>query len=95
MNILTMIIYYKFTYKQWKILAVFTRYFSIEFFVYDNCTPLQTYVACWFVCFLMFLAEFRHQMLIPQQVNNPVGERLEKKLQDHQLLQMKANHAKQ
>lgn len=44
--------------------------------------------------FLMFVAEFLHQMLTPQQVNNPVGERQEKKLQD-QLLQTRVNHAEQ
>lgn len=41
----------------------------------------------------MFVAEFHHQMLTPLQVNNPVGERQERKLQDHQLLQMRVNHA--
>lgn len=87
--------YYKFTYKQRKSLADFTRYFSTEFFVCENHAPLQTCVTYWLVCFVMFVAEFPHQMLNPQQVNNPAGERQEKKLQDHQLLQMRASHEEQ
>lgn len=87
--------HYEFTYKQRKILADFTRYFSTGSFACENCAPLQSCVTCWFVCFFMFVAEFRHQMLNPQQVNNPVGERPEKKVQDHQLLQTRANHAEQ
>lgn len=38
-------------------------------------------------------AEFPLQMLTPQQVNSPVGERQGKKPQDHQSLPMRANHA--
>lgn len=87
--------HYEFTYKQRKILADFTRYFSTGSFACENCAPLQSCVTCWFVCFFTFVAEFRHQMLNPQQINNPVGERPEKKVQDHQLLQTRANHAEQ
>jgi len=43
--------------------------------------------------FLMFMAEFCHQMRTPQRANNPVGETQEKKLQDHQLLGVRADHA--
>lgn len=92
---LAMVMYYTFTYKQKNILADFTRYFSTGFFVCDKYAPLQTCVTCWFVCFVLFVAEFRHQMLNPRQVNNPAGERREKKVQDHQLLQTRASHAEQ
>lgn len=92
---LAMVMYYTFTYKQRKILADFTRYFNTGFFVCDKYAPLQTCVTCWFVCFVLFVAEFRHQMLNPRQVNNPAGGRREKKVQDHQLLQTRASHAEQ
>lgn len=88
-----MLIYYKCTYKQRKTLAVFTRYFSTGFFLCENRALCK--LKCWFVCFLMFVAGFHHQMLTPPQVNNPAGGRQEKKLQDHQLLQTRANHAEQ
>lgn len=46
---LAVIMHYEFTYKQRKILADFTRYFSTGSFVCENCAPLQSCVTCWFV----------------------------------------------